>query len=113
MAKESIDLLLSRSRTKLTLILIDWARNLLVNLFYAARKTMYTKDQTSDDAHIITLISKMSMDLRSQFEQLQKRAPSLFYKSATAIFEFMTASLFKTLTEIKATQVSCGIGEID
>ncbi|MEM3616803.1 MAG: hypothetical protein QXP36_15300 [Conexivisphaerales archaeon] len=109
-AKESIDLLQSRAQTKLTPILMEWAKNLIANIIIG-KETTYDKEQTTNDTQIITFISKVSTELKPQLEQLQKRAPSLFYKSASSIFELITASLFKTIAEIRTAQLSCGIRE--
>lgn len=112
-ANESIDLLLSRSQTKLTPILIEWAKSLIANILIIGKETAYTEEQTANDAQIITFISKVSTELKPQLEQLQKRTPTLFYKSASSIFELITASLFKKIAEIRTSQLSCGIKESD
>ena len=109
--EESIDLLVGKSQTKLLPIAIDFIRPLILKLFKA---TKGNSTENADGSKISTIdLTKMITNLMPELERLQETTPKLFLRGAFSISDLIAAGLFKTLTEMRTNQTSCGIKEAD
>jgi len=111
--EESIDLLVGKSQAKLMPLIIDAAKLFLPKLLYNARKASAETTENPDNAEAALVATKIVMETMPELEKLQKEAPKLLLRGAFSIPDLIAAGLFKTLTEIRTNQTSCGIKEKD
>lgn len=111
--EESIDLLVGKSQTKLTPLIIDVAKLFLPKLLYTAKKASHEMTENADNTETALVATKVIMETMPELEKLQKEAPKLLLRGAFSIPDLIAAGLFKTLTEMRTNQTSCGIKEKD
>lgn len=111
--EESIDLLTGRSQTRLMPLVIDVAKMFLPKLLYSAKETLPETIEKSDEAQNTAALGKMVMGAMPELEKLQSTGPKLLLRGAFSISDLIAASVFKTLTEMRTAQTSCGIIEAD
>jgi len=111
--EESIDLLVGKSQTKLMPLIIDAAKLFLPKLLYTAKKASAETTENPDNTEAALVATKVVMETMPELEKLQKEAPKLLLKGAFSIPDLIAAGLFKTLTEMRTNQTSCGIKEKD
>jgi hypothetical protein len=111
--EESIDLLLGRSQTRLMPLIIDIAKMFLPKLIYSAKETLPETNDNQDEAQNTAVLSKIAMDMMPELEKLQSTGPKLLLRGAFSISDLIAAGVFKTLTEMRTAQTSCGIKETD
>jgi len=111
--EESIDLLIGRSQTRLMPLIMDIARMFLPKLIYLAKETLPETTENPDEAQNIAALGKIAIDMMPEFEKLQNIGPKLLLRGAFSISDLIAAGIFKTLTEMRTAQTSCGIKETD
>lgn len=111
--EESIDLLVGKSQTRLMPLIIDAAKLFLPKLLYTAKKASAETTENPDNTEAALVATKVVMETMPELEKLQKEAPKLLLKGAFSIPDLIAAGLFKTLTEMRTNQTSCGIKEKD
>jgi len=111
--EESIDLLTGRSQTRLMPLIIDVAKMFLPKLIYSAKETFPETTEKPDEAQNVAALGKIAMDMMPEFEKLQSTGPKLLLRGAFSISDLIAAGIFKTLTEMRTAQTSCGIREPD
>jgi len=111
--EESIDLLTGRSQTRLMPLIIDIARLFLPKLIYSAKETLPETTGNPDEAQNTTALAKIATDMIPEFEKLQTAGPKLLLRGVFSISNLIAAGVFKTLTEMRTAQTSCGIREAD
>jgi hypothetical protein len=111
--EESIDLLTGRSQTRLMPLIIDIAKMFLPKLIYSAKESLPATIDNPVEAQNTAALGKIAMDMMPQLEKLQSIGPKLLLRGAFSISDLIAAGIFKTLTEIRTAQTSCGIRETD
>jgi len=111
--EESIDLLTGRSQTRLMPLIIDIAKMFLPKLLYSARETLPETKENPDEAQNVAALSKIAIDMMPELEKLQSTGPKLLLRGAFSISDLIASGVFKTLTEMRTAQTSCGIREPD
>jgi len=111
--EESIDLLTGRSQTRLMPLIMDIAKMFLPKLIYSAKETLPETTENPDEAQNIAALGKIAMNMMPELEKLQTMGPKLLLRGAFSISDLIAAGVFKTLTEMRTAQTSCGIKEKD
>jgi hypothetical protein len=111
--EESIDLLTGRSQTRLMPLIMDIAKMFLPKLIYSAKETLPEETENPDEAKNVAAMGKIAMSMMPEFEKLQTTGPKLLLRGAFSISGLIAAGVFKTLTEMRTAQTSCGIKEPD
>jgi hypothetical protein len=111
--EESIDLLLGKSQTKLQPLIIDIAKLFLPKLIYTTKETPPKTTESTDETQKTAALTKIVTEMMPELEKLQTTGPKLILRGAFSISDFIAAGIFKTLTEIRTAQTSCGIKETD
>lgn len=109
--EESIDLLIGRSQTRLMPLIIGILKMFLPKLIYSAKETLPETTVNSNEAQNTAALGKIAMDVMPELEKLQSTGPKLLLRGAFSISDLIAAGVFKTLTEIRVAQTSCGIRE--
>ncbi|MEM2147548.1 MAG: hypothetical protein QXJ94_02960 [Candidatus Bathyarchaeia archaeon] len=110
--EESIDLLVGKSQTKLLPLIIDIAKLFLPKL-YSTKETLPETTENVDEAQKAAALAKIATEMMPELEKLQTMGPKLLLRGAFSISDLIAAAIFKTLTEIRTAQTSCGIKETD
>lgn len=108
---ESIELLIGRSQTRLLPLIMDFANLFLPKLMYSAREALPNPTENPDEDQSVVALTKVVIGMKPEFEKLQSLGPRLFLRGAFSISDLIAAGLFKTLTEMRASQTGCGITE--
>jgi hypothetical protein len=111
--EESIDLLTGRSQTRLMPLIMDIAKMFLPKLIYSAKETLPETTDNPDEAQNTAALGKIAMDMMPELEKLQSIGPKLLLRGAFSISDLIATGIFKTLTEMRTAQTSCGIRETD
>jgi len=109
----SLDLLASRSQTRLMPLIIDIAKLFIPRLLSSSREIGHAKLEATSVDQSVGELSKIAIDMSPELEKLRSLGPKLFLRGAFSISDLIVASLFKTITEIRNGQTSCGIKEAD
>ena len=112
-AEDSIDLLTGRSQTRLTPLIIDFAKLFLPKLLHLVRQTKRETTGNPDNTQSTLFAIKVAMEIVPELEKQEKTITKLLLQGAFTISDLIAAGLFKTLTEMRTSQTSCGIKERD
>ena len=112
-AEDCIDLLIGKSQTRLIPLIIDFAKLFLPKLLYSARQANREITDNPDDTQATLLVTKVVIDTMPELEKHQRTITKLLLEGAFTVSDLIAAGLFKTLTEMRTNQTSCGIKEKD
>jgi len=112
-AEDSIDLLTGKSQTRLIPLIVNFAKLFLPKLLHSVRQASRETTENPDNTQATLLTTRVVMDTMPQLEKHQKTITKLLLQGAFTIPDLIAAGLFKTLTEMRTNQTSCGIKEKD
>ena len=112
-AEESIDLLTGKSQTRLIPLIVDFTKLFLPKILHALRQASREATENPDNTQATLVATKVVMDIMPELEKHEKTITKLLLQGSFTISDLIAAGLFKTLTEMRTNQTSCGIKEKD